>query len=147
MRLFASPEGLVAVGALSYENAPSIVPTGLRYIQENYRALSPRGIHTTTAGAPATLDWKQLYQLALVELDPAKLPQRIADARVAVLDRIEDTLKNPGIGEQQMLNDALNGLRVLRQEYDRRLQRYGEPRNAQANRSVEEKAPVQRKSA
>jgi hypothetical protein len=101
----------------------------------------------TTAGAPGPLDWKQLYQLALAELDPAKLPQRIADARVAVLDRIEDTLKNPGIGEQQMLNDALNGLRVLRQEYDRRLQRYGEPRNAQANRSVEEKAPVQRKSA
>ena len=51
------------------------------------------------------------------------MPQRIADARVAVLNRIEDTLKNPGIGEQQMLNDALNGLRVLRQEYDRRLQR------------------------
>ena len=101
----------------------------------------------TTAGAPGSLDWKQLYQLALVELDPAKLPQRIADARVAVLERIEDTLKNPGIGEQQMLNDALNGLRVLRQEYDRRLQRYGELRSAQANRSVEDKALVQRKSA
>jgi hypothetical protein len=69
----------------------------------------------TTAAAPCPLDWKQLYQLALVELDPAKLPQRIADARMALLDRIEDTLKNPGLGEQQMLSDALNGLRVLRQ--------------------------------
>ena len=101
----------------------------------------------TTAGTPSPQNWKQLYQLALVELDPAKLPQRIADARVAVLDRIEDTLKNPGIGEQQMLNDALNGLRVLRQEYDRRLQRYGELRSAQVNRSVEDKTLVQRKSA
>ena len=46
-----------------------------------------------------------------------------------------------------MLNDALNGLRVLRQEYDRRLQRYGELRSAQVNRSVEDKTLVQRKSA
>ena len=101
----------------------------------------------TTAGTPGPQNWKELYQLALVELDPTKLPQRVADARVAVLNRIEDTLKNPGIGEQQMLNDALNGLRVLRQEYDRRLQRYGEPRAAQPNSSVEDKASVQRKSA
>src|SRR6266436_7545716 len=100
----------------------------------------------TSAGTPGPQNWKELYQLALVELDPTKLPQRVADARVAVLSRIEDTLKNPGIGEQQMLNDALNGLRVLRQEYDRRLQRYGELR-AQADVSADEVSFVRRKSA
>jgi hypothetical protein len=45
-----------------------------------------------------------------------------------------------------MLNDALNGLRVLREEYDRRLQRYGELR-VQPNSSVDGKSFVQKKSA
>jgi len=54
----------------------------------------------TTAGTPGPPDWKQLYQLAFVELDPVKLPQRISDARTAILNRIEDSLKNPGLGEQ-----------------------------------------------
>jgi len=101
----------------------------------------------TTAGTPCPPDWKQLYQLALVELDPVKLTQRIADARVAVLNRIEDTLKNPGTGEQQMLNDALNGLRVLRQEYDHRLQRYGEPRAVQPISSLDKKDSGRKESA
>jgi len=101
----------------------------------------------TTAGTPGPPDWKQLYQLAFVELDPTKLPQRISDARNAILNRIEDTLKNPGLGEQQMLNDALNGLRVIRKEYDRGLQRYGERRAAQSNTSTDEKPPDQRKLA
>lgn len=100
----------------------------------------------TTAGTPGPPHWKELYQLAILEPDPAKLPQRIADARIAVLNRIADTLTNPGLGEQQLLNDALNGLHVLRQEFDRRLQRYGELR-AQPSSAVEEKAFVQRKSA
>jgi len=82
-----------------------------------------------------------------LELDPARLPQRIAAARIAVLNRIEDTLKNPGIGEQQMLNDALNGLQVLRQEYDRRLQRFGESRGPQPNSSLDETPSVHRKTA
>ena len=101
----------------------------------------------TSAGSPGPLNWKELYQLAVTELDPARLPQRIVDARIAVLDRIEATLKNPGISEQQTLNDALNGLRVLRQEYERHLQRFGEPRGPQPNSSAEEKASAHRKSA
>ena len=100
----------------------------------------------TAAGTPGPQSWRELYRLAFVELDPAKLPQRIIDARVAILDRIEETLDNPGNGEQQMLNAALNGLRVLRQEFDRRLQRYGELR-AQADVSADEVSFVRRKSA
>jgi hypothetical protein len=79
------------------------------------------------------LDWKKLYQLAMAELDPIKLPQRITDARNVILDRIQETLATPShYEERQELSDALNGLRVLRQEYEYRVQRYGEPRaNAQ----------------
>ncbi len=83
----------------------------------------------STDSAIPQLDWKALYQLAVTEQDPAKLSQRISDARSVILDRIQETLATPShYLERQELSDALNGLRVLRQEYDRRVQQYGEPR-------------------
>jgi hypothetical protein len=45
-------------------------------------------------------DWLQLCQAAFFELDPVKLLERIAEARSAVLDRIEDRLSKPINGEQ-----------------------------------------------
>ena len=83
----------------------------------------------TTDGVSRTPDWKDLYQLAVIELDPAKLANRITDARNAILDRIEETISVAAhYTERQELSDALNGLRVLRQEYERRVQQFGEPR-------------------
>ena len=35
-------------------------------------------------------DWEQLFQAAMLELDPIKLLDRIVSARNAILDRIED---------------------------------------------------------
>src|SRR2546425_3959062 len=35
----------------------------------------------TTEGVPRALDWKELCQLAVIEIDPAKLSHRISDAR------------------------------------------------------------------
>ncbi|PYX30452.1 MAG: hypothetical protein DMG80_11990 [Acidobacteria bacterium] len=82
-----------------------------------------------TDGVPRPPDWKALYQLAVMELDPAKLPERITDARNAIVNRVAETVsKHPDYHESQELTDALNGLRVLRQEYERRVQQYGEPR-------------------
>ncbi len=81
----------------------------------------------TTAGVSSTPDWKDLYQLAVIELDPAKLTNRITDARNAILDRIQETISLAHYQERQELTDALNGLRVLRQEYEHRVQQYGEP--------------------
>jgi hypothetical protein len=69
------------------------------------------------------VDWKTLYELAIVEPDTLKLPGRIADARRAIIERIEATLAEPHTPEHQELNDALKGLRVIHQEYERRLQR------------------------
>ena len=78
---------------------------------------------------PRPGDWKELYQLAVIELDPAKLRQRVADARNAILDRVEETHTKPfPYDERRQLNDALNGLRVIQQEDERRVQQYVEPR-------------------
>jgi hypothetical protein len=61
-----------------------------------------------------TSQWKQRYQAAILELDPAKLLQRIAEARSAVLDRIEDGFSKPSDGEQLAQRDALETLSTLR---------------------------------
>ena len=83
----------------------------------------------TTDGVPRAPDWKELYQLAVIDLDPAKLSHRISDARNAILDRIQETISVAAhYQERQELTDALNGLRVLQLQYDLRVQQYGEPR-------------------
>ena len=58
--------------------------------------------------------WRQLCLAAVSELDAEKLPQRLADARSAVLDRIEDRFSQPLDGEQTALRDALEMPRMLR---------------------------------
>jgi hypothetical protein len=67
-------------------------------------------------GRSNLLLWQELYKLAMVERDDAKLPQRIALAQEAVLDRIAATLTKPSDPEHQELYDALHGLRTLRQQ-------------------------------
>jgi hypothetical protein len=70
----------------------------------------------STNGTPRPQDWQELYQLAMLETDPAKLAPLIADAHRAILDRIQETLTKPISAEQERLGDALAGLRTLRQE-------------------------------
>jgi hypothetical protein len=69
-----------------------------------------------TDGTSNLLRWQELYQLAMVELDGTKLPQRIAIAHEAILDRIQESLTTASANERQQLHDALHGLRILRQE-------------------------------
>jgi hypothetical protein len=57
-----------------------------------------------------TAGWKELCQTGFRETDPTKAPGRIADARNAVLNRIEDLLRRPVCAEHQALKDALRGL-------------------------------------
>ena len=52
--------------------------------------------------------WKQLYQVALLELDSSKMPGRIAEARRAINDRAKETLT-----EDRLLNSALHTLKIL----------------------------------
>jgi hypothetical protein len=58
-------------------------------------------------------DWEPLYEAALLETDRSKLPERISVARNAILDRIEQTLRNPSPAEHRVMNDALRNLRQL----------------------------------
>src|SRR5437667_12467249 len=113
------------------ENPASVSASVQTIVTQRRRIVSlpQRTCHMTTVGTPRPPDWKDLYQLAVIELDPAKLSHRISDARNAILDRIQETISVAAhYRERQELTDALNGLRLLRQEYERRVQQFGEPR-------------------
>jgi hypothetical protein len=59
--------------------------------------------------------WQELYQAALVEVQPESLRRRIEAAEKAIYQRVEE-LKQNGAGsgaELWAINDALRGLRVL----------------------------------
>ena len=58
--------------------------------------------------------WRQLCELALLEMDPEKLLEKVAAARSAILDRIEDSFA-PTNKEQTALHDALGTLSRLQQ--------------------------------
>jgi hypothetical protein len=68
---------------------------------------------TRTPNAPT---WQVLYQAALFETDRDKMPERIAEAEEAVLARVRELFVVPSdhIEEDQVLDDALYGLRALR---------------------------------
>jgi len=68
-------------------------------------------------------EWQDLYQFAISEQNITRLPQRIADARGAIFDRIEERITKPNSDEQRMLNGALNGLRGLQLECERRVRK------------------------
>jgi len=65
--------------------------------------------------------WKQLCIAALAERNPAKVPERIAVARSAVLDQIEDNLSKSSSNEQPTLRNALEALDVLRKIVQRKV--------------------------
>ena len=71
------------------------------------------------AHSPFVSDWRQLCQAALFETNPVTLLERIAHARNAVLDRIEDGYTEPLNGEEHDLRDALNALESLRRVTER----------------------------
>lgn len=56
--------------------------------------------------------WRRLCETAVVELDSDKLPKRSAEARAAVLDRIESGLPNLSEGTRLALHDVLDLLSV-----------------------------------
>jgi hypothetical protein len=69
--------------------------------------------HLLPRRAAFTARWKQLYAAAVLELDDAKLPDRIATARIAIRDRATDPLANSSEQERRALSDALRILHVL----------------------------------
>ena len=67
-----------------------------------------------TYNAPNVPRWKELCVAALSELEPGKVPERIAVARSAVLDQIEDNISRSSNHEQLRLRNALEALDILR---------------------------------
>jgi hypothetical protein len=61
-------------------------------------------------------DWRKLYQAALLELDPGKLPERIQQAYEIIQVQMALGHQNSNGAERQALTDALANLRVLRRE-------------------------------
>ncbi len=59
--------------------------------------------------------WRQLCQAAVLELDPKKLLNRIAEARTAILGEIEGGSSNSSLAERLALSDALDTLTALRE--------------------------------
>ena len=57
--------------------------------------------------------WRELYEAALLELDAAKLNQRVAAARQAVHQRLSSKEESITKEEREKLDDALRLLYVL----------------------------------
>ncbi len=61
----------------------------------------PRRMFSTVpfpSGAFSRSIWEKLYERAILELDYAKVPERIAEARHAMHDRAEEILTESSIG-------------------------------------------------
>jgi hypothetical protein len=67
----------------------------------------------------AAQEWRQRCQAAYLELDAVKLVERIAVARSAILDRVEDNFSKPNNSEQYALRKALEMLSTLREFAER----------------------------
>src|SRR5215468_4523774 len=65
--------------------------------------------------------WQEPYQQAMLELDPAKLRQKILDAEAAIYGRLQqltdgDARKEGAQEKRLAIDDAISGLRVLQTE-------------------------------
>ena len=54
--------------------------------------------------------WKRLFGEALMENDPAIFGTRLRDAKNAIMDRIEDSMRTASQSERRLLLTALNTL-------------------------------------
>jgi len=61
--------------------------------------------------------WQQLYEQAVMEGDPQKIPERIADTREAIAGRLRDLEHDSDHhSERHRIEDALFALAVLERE-------------------------------
>ena len=69
--------------------------------------------HVSSGRASLGAGWQQLYTSAVLELDEGRLPERVAVARRAILDRADEILTTARTDEHRALSDALRFLRLL----------------------------------
>jgi hypothetical protein len=83
--------------------------------------------------SPDSANWRDLYKAAILELDPTKMFERIAEAEKALRQRAKELFQIPGdnIEEEQALDDAMYALHAL-QSTGKRSSSMGD-RNPQAS--------------
>jgi len=86
----------------------------------NYATISVR-MSSSMLTADSNSDWKPLYEAAARETDRSNLSERIAAARSAILNHIEESIRNPAVAEQCAMDAALRNLRRLAKSLDRTL--------------------------
>lgn len=61
-------------------------------------------------------NWRQLYRAAILEVDPSKLSQHLAEAEKALIQRARELFQKTGdnIEEEQDLDDAMYALHAFR---------------------------------
>ncbi len=74
---------------------------------------------TGISKSPDSRHWRQLYKVALSEIDKSKLPERIAEAERAVVLRARELFQAAGdYGEEtEALDDVMYALHALRNNY------------------------------
>src|SRR5260370_38012130 len=76
----------------------------------NYATISVRMISSMLT-ADSNSDWKSLYEAAVCETDRSKLAERVATARSAILNHIDESIRNPAVAEHSAMGAALLALR------------------------------------
>ena len=71
---------------------------------------------SVVARYPSNASWRDLYVAALLEMNEDKLPDRIAEAETAIVQRARELFNAAGdnIQEEENLDDALYALRALK---------------------------------
>jgi hypothetical protein len=78
-------------------------------------------------GLPTEPHWQKLYEAAILEVDLAKLPDRIEKAKNAILTRVLELRCDEENSEMNRLNDALNMLDDLLRMLDASQRQTREP--------------------
>jgi hypothetical protein len=68
------------------------------------------------------LDWKRLFEAAMLDLDPATVPKKIEEAKAAISRSASELQTHEASEEQLAMQDALNALNDLARmlEHERR---------------------------
>jgi hypothetical protein len=62
-------------------------------------------------------EWQKAVQAALMEIDLERLRQKVADAELAIFQRLQELASSPdGSGERSALDDASRALLVVKKE-------------------------------
>jgi len=62
-------------------------------------------------------EWQLPYQAALLELDPKKLAERVAEAEMAIFERLQQLSESQdGQAEREVIEGAITALKVLKRD-------------------------------